>query len=637
MNGCGLIFAILLAVSTAMASDLDSLLDRLREDYSSNVPPEESLKIVEDLHSDGTWSGPKYHEKGHTPIEHLKKTRTLAESYAYACAGPTANSECLKIKESAIRSLLFWFNREEDFVNDNWWMNEVGVPRVLAPIALLLWDELPDSLRTKIIRCFPELPSRNGVNRTWISELVVIRGILERRDSLIYDGLKNIESTMLVTSREGHQKDHSFFMHGNLLYNGGYGKMALSIGAKWASFCRGTVYAFNQETLDAMSALALHGNRWMMWKGMVDPMVLGREISRKDDNKNAGGYVYIIRNLESVDSSRAEDYSLWKKEIKGENFLSGCHYFERGELMVCRSDDYYISLKMSSRKTVGSESINRENRKGFWLGAGVLSVYRHPDDFKDIYPLWDWSMLPGITCYDKSEQKEKRVTNESRFVGGLSEGNIGVATMIVDRSGIYAKKTWVFINGTVVALGADISSRIDSPIRTTLDQRLLSTDFSLESVPAVGDSLESLMVLHNGIGYRSLDGQTFKVKVENREGNWSEIGTTKFVEHGKIFSLWIDHGILPQKAKYAYLMEVGAKIGHLTSGHKERILVLQNDPVGQIIYDAANHIVCGTMFRAASFKFNQQAFFFDVPCVFIFREDGGFLKDLLKKDLVFEK
>ena len=69
-------------------------------------------------------------------------------------------------------------------------------------------------------------------------------------------------------------------MHGNLLYSGGYGKVTLSIASHWASVCRGTKFAFNGESMKALSALALDGTRWMMWKGMVDPMTMGREISR---------------------------------------------------------------------------------------------------------------------------------------------------------------------------------------------------------------------------------------------------------------------------------------------------------------------------------------------------------------------
>ncbi|MCQ2097234.1 MAG: hypothetical protein MJY87_04725 [Fibrobacter sp.] len=629
-----LILAIFLAVSCSMANFLDTLFFRLKVDYSSEVSEKDVSALLLEQRLDGTWPGPEYHKKGHTPIEHLKKARTLAESYEHSCMdsseGKNASEleRCGVVRAALEKSLYYWFIRRNDFVSDNWWMNEIGIPRELATIAFLTWNEISVSLRPLMIESFPQEPSGNGANRTWISELVVVRGILEGRDSLVRRGLRTIEETMKVTGQEGHQRDHSYFMHGNLLYNGGYGKIALSIAARWAALCRGTPYAFDRENITAMTDLALEGNRWMMWRGMVDPMVLGREISRRGGNKEASAYGRIIDNLLQVDSSRGSEYRAWRGEISGENHLSGCRYFERGQLMVCRSGEYFVSLRMSSKNTVGSESINRENRKGFWLGAGVLSVYRHPDDFRNIYPLWNWGMLPGVTSSGDGTQNEKRVTNRSEMVNGLTDGSDGVATMMLDYGSVTARKVWIFLEGTVVALGNGIAETSGKETFTTVDQRLVHSEVIVEHGNGLVETLPenkavvSRRLWHDEIAYTDLDGNGFSAVFLPQAGNWKSIGTEKAEESAKVLKIWESHGRNPRAASYAYQVDLPVPREKFRGGMPEKVRVLQNDSVAQVVYDERRGVFAGSINASVDITFQNEKLSFESPCVFI-QKDGA--------------
>ncbi len=624
-----LILAVFLAVSCSMANFLDTLFFRLKVDYSSEVSEKDVSALLLEQRLDGTWPGPEYHKKGHTPIEHLKKARTLAEFYEHSCMdsseGKNASEleRCGVIRATLEKSLYYWFIRRNDFVSDNWWMNEIGIPRELAAIAFLTWNEISVSLRPLMIESFPQEPSGNGANRTWISELVVVRGILEGRDSLVRRGLRTIEETMKVTGQEGHQRDHSYFMHGNLLYNGGYGKIALSIAARWAALCRGTPYAFDRETITAMTDLALEGNRWMMWRGMVDPMVLGREISRRGGNKEASAYGRIIDNLLQVDSSRGAEYRAWRGEISGENHLSGCRYFERGQLMVCRSGGFFVSLRMSSKNTVGSESINRENRKGFWLGAGVLSVYRHPDDFRNIYPLWNWGMLPGVTSSGDGTQKEKRVTNNAEMVNGLADGSDGVATMMLDYGGVTARKVWIFLEGTVVALGSGIAETSGKETFTTVDQRLVHSeviavreDGSYENLPE-SKAVVSQRFWHDEIAYTNLDGNGFSAVFLPQAGNWKDIGTENARVSARVLSIWKTHGHSPRNASYAYQVDVPVTREKFRNGLPRKVVVLQNDSIAQAVCDENRGVLAGVVYQPVSLSCLGRNFYFKEPGTFI--------------------
>lgn len=604
-----LIFGCILAVSNVLANDIDTLFSRTRKFYALDVSADSIESLILLQHNDGSWEGPVYNKKGHTPIEHLENARFLASGYDKFCSEDRLSQGdfCKRIKLSALKALLFWFSHKNEFESDNWWMNEIGIQRQLAPICFLLWNEIPASLKKLTIECFPQEPSGNGTNRSWISELVAVRGILEQNASLIRLGTSNIEKTMAVTNQEGHQADHSFYMHGNQLYNGCYGKSALSLAARWASIVRETDYSFSNESVNSMALLALEGNRWMMWMGMVDAMTVGREIALKTDNKESFDFRDIIENLASVDTMHKFSYETWRQDISGQESQSGCRYFWRGEMMVCKSQDFYVSLKMSSSRTVGSEFLNRENRKGLWLGMGVLSVYRHPDDYKDIYPLWNWSMLPGVTSYGEANLKEKRVTNKSDYVGGIGDEQFGAAAMILNRPKLSAKKFWFFLDSVVVALGSEISSSHNAAVKTTLDQRLVHSEILMD------DSV----VWHDGIGYKTLDGQKINVKSEKRTGNWASIGTQKIEENGDVVSLWIDHGARSTNGNYEYLVAVG--VGKNFYQEKSSLEIVQNDGKAQVVYDEKLKVLAGVVYKRGRLDVGLISLSFDEPTIFLLR------------------
>jgi len=624
-----ILLAVVCAAAYSLANDIDSVFARSKEIYRSEISRDSVENLVSAQHEDGSWDSPNYGTKGHMPIEHLENVRSLAYGFDQRCSKENSESDsCGKVKQAVIKALVFWFDHQEDFASDNWWMNEIGMQRELSPISFLMWREIPQPLRQKIIECYPKEPSGNGTNRAWISENVLVRGILERNENLIHLGVKNLESTMLMTKQEGHQVDHSFFMHGNQLYNGCYGKSALSLAARWAFVTRGLSYAFSQKSIKDMSSLALDGNRMMMWKGMADAMTVGREISLKDGNRETSEYSSIIEYLRAVDPSRSKEYDSWREEIAGAEHFSGCRYFWRGEMMVCKSKDHYVSLKMSSSRTVGGEFLNRQNRKGLWLGSGVLSVYKHPDDYKNIYPLWNWSMLPGVTSYDESDLKEKRVTNKSDFVGGISEGQFGAATMILNRPKLSAKNCWIFLENKVVALGTEISSSHPSAVKTTLDQRLVHSAVFAGKDTLGLQPIASSYVWHDSVGYKILDKQLMRAVVEKKNGNWNSIGTQKIEESGDVVSLWIDHGVNPKKSSYTYVVSVG--VGNGFYKEKDSFVVAQNDGDAQIVLDLEHKVLTGVVYKKKRVNVGQIGLSFDEPTIFLLgkKKTSCFLKTL---------
>ena len=283
--------------------------------------------------------------------------------------------------------------------------------------------------------------------------------------------------------------------------------------------------------------------------------------------------------------------------------------------MVCRSNDFYTSLMMSSWRNFGSEFLNRENKKGLWLGMGVLSLYKTPDDYKNIQALWDWSRLPGTTTFNESELTEKRITNNNNYAGGLANGNFGVAAMISDRPKLYSQKSWYFIGDKIVALGSYIESSHDSPISTTIDQRLVHSKV-LTTKGDVKDNtpVETNRVWCDGIGYASLDNAMFKVTKQKKTGNWRDIGTLNEEESANVLTIEEDHGVKPQTGSYAYLIDFSAN--RVKFFRKRYSFLFANTNDYHAVYDKASMTLAGAVFGKSEIKLNKYSLSFSEPCIF---------------------
>lgn len=61
------------------------------------------------------------------------------------------------------------------------------------------------------------------------------------------------------------------------------------------------------------------------------------------------------------------------------------------------------SVKMASDRVVGVEMMNGDNMKGFYMADGATYIYQDGDEYLDIFPLWDWRKLPGVTAFQSDD------------------------------------------------------------------------------------------------------------------------------------------------------------------------------------------------------------------------------------------
>src|SRR5206468_7078239 len=121
---------------------------------------------------------------------------------------------------------------------------------------------------------------------------------------------------------------------------------------------------------------------------------------------------------------------------------------------------YYLSAKIISKRTFGTESLNGENCKGYYLPLGATNILTHGNEYQNIYPVWDWTKVPGTTAGTNNDSTT--LTNylygTNNFGGGVSNGKAGVIAFDGNYRGVRAKKAYFFINNQMLCLGAGISS-----------------------------------------------------------------------------------------------------------------------------------------------------------------------------------
>ena len=137
----------------------------------------------------------------------------------------------------------------------NWWHWELGSPKDIHNILVLLYDQLPQQLittHTQATRYFtpetthlgagpgadvssnPHYRLSTGGNRTDNTQVVILRGILDNNSAEIEAAIAALSPVLAeVTTSDGFYSDGSFLQHYDIAYNGTYGNVLLNgLGAQ---------------------------------------------------------------------------------------------------------------------------------------------------------------------------------------------------------------------------------------------------------------------------------------------------------------------------------------------------------------------------------------------------------------------
>lgn len=485
-----------------------------------------------------------------------------------------------------------------------------------------------------------------GGNRIDTSLICFIRGVLMEDRTQILDGLNSVaEVGKIVTEKDGFYKDGSFVQHDNVAYNGTYATVLFDGLGMILELIDGTEFKIESPEINNIYDSILKGYSYLMINGGVNDSVSGRSISRDNSNEIERGrdLVSSITLLSSKAPAKYRNdlYSMIKKIVLDNNFYSvikkeskpkiknilenivadenikplkveGTKIFGAMDRVVyTNSKEGKVVLSMHSNRIANYETMNEENLKGWYTGDGMTYIYgKDSSSFVEFWPTADMYHLSGVTnSINKMENKagerrEKPTVSPKKFVGGVETGNVAFVGMdfISWNNKTTAKKSWLMIDGAVLALGSDITST-DGEIHTTIDNRILKKGKiyidgkELNKNSIIKDS-KNITINFNenypneNIGYKIINSPELNINFTENKGSWKDIGGTLDTEIVKqYFSVYLNHGKDPKDETYAYVILPMFSKEEVENYDTSRFKIEKLDDKAHIVRDTKTDIV----------------------------------------------
>ena len=612
-----LMLSVTNAYSRPAVSDIEKLKSNYREilipSYSADdslyndflrIEPEVEMsdQIVMELHQkypfdlrkidgylalmkpDGSFSDIDYADKkrsGWEPKLHAERVLELTKLYY------SKDSERYKspqLKADIHKALGYWLKEKPKCLN--WWQNEIGVPKTLGGAFIMLDDELSDEERAGAIEIMSAARFKmTGQNKVWLAGNVLIRAIMQEDVELIKAARDTIASEIRVGAGEGIQPDWSFHQHGPQQQFGNYGMSFVSGMSFFKRLFEGTSYRFDDRQTEILESLMNEGYRWVVWKRYMDINSLGRQLFHNAQIHKGYATAFVATDM-GLAGYPAES-----------NDLVGHKHFYSSDFTVHRTPGWMATLKMSSSRIIGSELVNEDNVKGYYLGDGATYYYVRGDEYLNVFPFWNWRNIPGITSYQGSEElpsiRATKSRNSSGMVGGIDVGDCGMSVMDFCRDGLTARKAWIFAPDFVVCIGAGINSDSIAEVTTTIDQRLKRGNLELLEngrwVRIDGAKAYSghQTVYHDNTAYITMGDTPLTLKSEHRIGQWHDnmrMYRPKDVE-GDVVELLLSHGAKPRNGNYAYIVMPDCyKSRAKNFNAAKEVRLLRNDSAAQVIH-----------------------------------------------------
>lgn len=568
--------------------------DRVVMELQQRVPFDRDRieRYIKNLRKDGSWTDINYNDtkrSGWDPRLHPERILEMVKAFM----SPGVEYYKSPALEKTIHSAMdYWFKAGLEC--SNWYYNEIGVPRTLGTAFILFDEYLTADERINAVRVMENSKfGMTGQNKVWLAGNVMMRAVLQNDFNLVKQARDIIVSEIIKGGLEGIKDDWSFHQHGPQQQFGNYGLAYIYTMSLFSGIFADTSLAFDSRQLQILSNFISDGYQWIIWNGKMDISAMGRQLFDFAPVHKALSSAFAANSLGGESASQFMDNC-----FTPENNFTGHKHFWQSDYTITRRHNWMASLKMASQRVIGVEALNGDNMRGYYMADGAMYIYKDGTEYLDIFPLWDWRRLPGITAYmDDSPlpmpDKKDKYSNRSNFVGGLSDGVNGISAMQLRRDGLKADKFWLFADSAIVCLGAGITSDSTLQISTSVEQSwhkgkvlVFQGDKKLEFNDRTSVQSSNLRILHNGIAYIfPKDGAECTVEVARKSGNWHNIMQTYSDKKssGSVFSIYMTHGTAPDNASYQYIIMPEATAAMLKSFNPDSYKVLRNDKEVQAV------------------------------------------------------
>jgi len=562
-------------------SQINIVTERLRSNLISG-PERDSIvaDYLNTLKPDGSWGDIDYANTSNTnwqPGTHTGRLRSICVAYNK----PTSRFYHVPEVKTRIQNIIDFYISAKP-TSANWWYNAIGAPISLGPALILMktgdnfgFDQPTlDSYSDQLLNYYSESAKKwrgatTGANKIWLLNSSIAKACIKNNAAVLDSNFRSAfeEAKIFTGTAEGIKSDYSFYQHGTQLYCGGYGMSFMGDITTFGLLAHGTSYQMRDDQLQLITDEVVKGFQWFIQKSAFDFSAVGREISRRGAASSSGLKTDIDR-LRKMNVSRLAELNDCYNFIDGTaNFPNpGNRHFWKSDIMIQHGPTFYLSARVPSKRTTGSECMNTENIRKKWLPWGATNIMIDGDEYRNIYSVWDWARIPGVTSVKEEVPIATNVTyirSSNEFAGGVSNGVFGMAVFDYSWDGITGKKAYFFSPEAMYCFGAEIKASKDNPVITNVNQCFSSGTVTLKSdgakstIDEVEKTFSKLSWIHNdNVGYYFPSRGEITVKNQNQSGSWHDINLSQSttVETRKVFSAWIGHGNAPNDAKYEYIV-----------------------------------------------------------------------------------
>ena len=499
---------------------------------------------------------------------------------AIMVAGPQRLREDPVFTAKIIGALEYWLQKR--FTNPNWWHNDIGVPRNIADILLLLYPVLPRDVLirgaalvgTGSMATRPEISEKwTGANLIWGASNTIKHAILVEDGALLCQAVERAAKELEIArdGQEGIQPDGSFYQHGPRLYSGGYGRSFADEISQMTYCLQQTPYQFPKTCLDSFLVHILDGLQFMSRGDSLDYACIGREFTRFDAVR-AGKLKDALQLMtKTADMPRQPELAAYLDAMNGGKALHCTKYFPQVALLCHHMDGVYVGAKFATDQIWDAEICNGEGELCYNMSYGTHTCIMHDgSEYLDIAPLWDYARIPGTTA--RTESDEQLLAHRdwwcaplpNSHYGGMQKENRAVIYELAQHDGVEAYVSDFAFDGGFVSLGTGIQAVPDEQLVTTVDQCHLQG-----SVQEKDNS-----VIHHQIRYTGLDGTVIHWEEKEVTGSWQRNNFTTQVPPatGTVLTLYIPQ----EKNRYAYMISAAERT-------VPEVEVLRNDTSVQAI------------------------------------------------------
>ncbi|KAJ7146757.1 polysaccharide lyase family 8 protein [Mycena epipterygia] len=647
--------ATLITVSAQNAGDLDTVRERRLSNIVGSSTGAANIALwQQSLRANATWADVDYttgcdaSPSSWPAQQHWVRINTFASAWHGGFKNAANWTGDPTLRATISEAMAFWF--DNDFTvpacldsggdaacpcgtpglwNTNWFENIILIPTWVGQVCLSLGGSLSASELAGCTRMTGRsyntlqtgingVSAITGANLLDIASIGIDQGLYLGNASTVADGYAAVHGDLVVQNAvkaDGIRADGSFGQHEGLLYNGAYGKDYANDVFNLEICAGGTQFQSDDVSMAAFTSLLI-ADQWMIFRNTItnvlhwDYTVIGRNIAQPISDKNDAAtlelnltQIQVLGQLWESDNitNLFNDLSATGSSVNPGS-LVGNRMFYTNDYMVHRGDNYMISLKMYGKRTQNTECVNSQNNLGFHLSDGAIYTYTTGNEYQDIFSAWDWNLIPGTTVdYGATPLScaTARVTGIQPYVGGVSDGMVGIAAMRYDNPTTRAltwRKTFFFLEDDVMfVMIALITSSTTAPVFSVLDQRVQSGDVFVDGAAATTGNYTGVSSLwHAGTGYTfnaSNPATSLSLQLGPKTGNWQAIGSSTAVPNTvDMFAAWLSHDNIAAPVTYAmYPGTTQDTFAQKAQAEPTNLIVVRNDGSISALLDSAHN------------------------------------------------